>query len=71
MRAAWCWTLGCAVWALLAAGLVPIVHGVDRLVLALWAVLMAASARGGMCAIEVATKPPATFSNHEPERRPL
>lgn len=71
MRAAWAYTLACAVLAMLNAGLIPLAHGWQRPLAALAALACAAGARGGMCAIEVATRPPTSFSNHQPERRPL
>lgn len=69
MKAAWCWALLCSVLALHAAWAIAYAHGWTRPALALWAAMWTASARGGLAGIEVATRPPATFSNHQPERR--
>lgn len=69
MRAAVAYTLACAVLAMTYAGAIPLAHGWHRPIEALCAVVFTAGACGGMKAIEVATRPPATFANHDHERR--
>lgn len=70
MRAAVIYTAVCSAIALASAGAIPfVVTPLGRLILAVQAVALTAGARGGMYAIEVATRPPTTFSNHHYERR--
>ena len=57
MKLAALYTVACAVLAMTEAGAIPLLHGWHQLVAGFSAVVFLSGARGGMCAIEVATRP--------------